>query len=142
MRHGNVSVLMVEDNDFDAKRVVRGLKKIGDERPVSRARDGVEALEILRGQSTSHGPVRPFVVMLDLSMPRMGGIEFLDEIRNDESLKDTPVFVVTSSDFHKDVQDAYDRLVCGYFVKPTSADETVAVLKTLANFWDTCLYQD
>ena len=58
------------------------------------------------------------MVMLDLNMPRMGGIEFLDEIRADETLRSTLVFVVTTSDYHADVRSAYSRMVCGYFLKP------------------------
>lgn len=137
-----VGLLLVEDNDFDVKRVMRGLNRLGDVRPVTRARDGVEALEILRRNSGTARPTRPFVVMLDLNMPRMSGIEFLDEIRADEELRETPVFVVTTSDYHVDIDKAYRRLVSGYFVKPDSAEEMVSVLGTLTRYWDTCLYPE
>jgi len=137
-----VNILLVEDNDFDVKRIERGFAKLGRTKRILRARDGVEALRIVRGEDKDNVPEKPFVVMLDLNMPRMGGIEFLDEIRSDTQLRETPVFVVTTSDFHFDVRKAYDRMVCGYFIKPDSAAEMIAILETLDNYWQTCVFSD
>lgn len=137
-----LGILLVEDNDFDVKRVVRGFDKLGRKGNITRARDGVEALNIIRGECGCTKPSKPFVVMLDLNMPRMGGIEFLDEIRADETLRSTLVFVVTTSDYHADVRSAYSRMVCGYFLKPDTADEMVAVLSTLVRYWDSCVFSE
>ncbi len=140
MRRTDVAVLLVDDNDFDVKRVLRGFEKLGDTRAVKRARDGIEALEILRGEADSEKSTGPMVVMLDLNMPRMGGLEFLDEVRNDEQLCSTPVFVVTTSDFHQDIKAAHSRMISGYFVKPDTSDEMINVLKILSEYWDTAIY--
>lgn len=135
-----VSVLLVEDNDFDVMRVTRAFKTLGDHRSVIRARDGLEALEIIKGDAAVGVVRRPFVVVLDLNMPRMGGLELLDEIRRDEKHRNTPVFVVTTSDYHADVAAAYDRMVNGYFVKPRTAREMTDILKLLSEYWDKCAY--
>ena len=142
MGETKVSVLLVEDNDFDVKRVLRGFAKLGDSRPIIRARDGLEALSIIRGEADTESLSKPFVVMLDLNMPRMGGLEFLDEIRTDEALRKTPVCIVTTSEFHLDIGKAYDRMVSGFFVKPDTADEMINVLKTLSQYWDACVFAD
>ncbi|MBD3676773.1 MAG: response regulator [Rhodobacteraceae bacterium] len=142
MTERDLNILVVEDNDFDVKRITRGFGKLGYDRPVIRARDGLDALEILRGEGARAKLSSPVVVLLDLNMPRLGGIEFLDELRADPTLCNTPVFVITTSDYHKDVRQAHERQVNGYFVKPTSSDEMVHVLRTLSDFWESCVYPE
>jgi len=134
------AVVVVEDNDFDVKRIERGFQKLGQNRPIYRARDGVEALALLRGETEQAPPTQPLVILLDLNMPRMGGIEFLDELRQDENLRRLPVFVVTTSEFERDIELAHDRNVCGYIAKPRSSEEMAAILKTLSDFWQACQF--
>lgn len=132
------AVVVVEDNDFDVKRIERGFKKLGQDPTIYRARDGVEALALLRGETQQVPPTPPLVILLDLNMPRMGGIEFLDELRGDRNLRKLPVFVVTTSEFERDIELAHERNVCGYIAKPRSSEEMADILKTLSDFWQTC----
>ena len=136
------NIVLVEDNDFDVKRVERGFARLGQDRRILRARDGVEALRIVRGEDEENLPQKPFVVMLDLNMPRMGGLEFLDEIRSDSQLRETPVFVVTTSDFHRDIRNAHARMISGYIIKPDTAAEMITVLQALDSFWTKCVFPE
>lgn len=140
MEQATVSVLLVEDNDLDVRRVERGFQKLNDGRAVVRARDGVEAIQILHGETDTNPPKPPFVVMLDLNLPRMGGLEFLARLREDNALRTTPVFVLTTSNYHVDINKAHEKMISGYLLKPDSAEEMVSVLKTLSNLWDSCIY--
>lgn len=95
----------------------RAMSKLGIDNPVRVARDGIEALEILRGEN-GHEPIAsPFVILLDINMPRMNGHEFLDVVRNDLELRPVVVFMLTTSDAPGDVMRAYGRNVAGYIVK-------------------------
>ena len=140
MNSPEVSVLLVEDNDFDVMRVTRAFKKLDDGRPVIRARDGVDALNILSGEGGSASLQHPFVIILDLNMPRMGGLEFLNKLRSDTAHRSAPVFVVTTSDYHADVKAAHSHLINGYFVKPKTAGEMTEILGLLSRYWDLCQY--
>lgn len=112
---GQPSLLLVEDDEVDVMAVRRALARHGGDLALTRARNGVEALEVLR--RTGPGTVRPCLVLLDLHMPQMGGLEFLDALRGDPELRRTPVFMLTSSDEVDDRRAAYDRGVAGYIVK-------------------------
>ncbi len=132
------NVLLVEDNEYDVKRVERGFKKLSDPRQIVRAHDGVEAMQILRGEGEVVAPQPPFVILLDLNMPRMGGIELLDHMHDANMLGCQQIFVVTTSDFHSDIENAYARGIAGYFVKPETAEEMVTILDKASQFWDLC----
>ena len=112
-----VRFLIVDDDEVSILSIQRTIKKLNLMNPVSVAHDGVEALEILRGACEEDGSLPPFIVTLDLSMPRMTGFEFLDVMRNDPVLKRAIVFVLTHSDAQDDVNTAYDNHVAGYIVK-------------------------
>lgn len=113
----DVHVLLVEDDSIDIESLHRTMRKQRMKNPVVVAHDGIEALEILRGENGRDRLPSPHVVLLDLNMPRMGGLEFLDELRADPSLKGTVVFVMSSSDDDGDVYRAYENHVAGYIVK-------------------------
>ncbi|MFT4572262.1 MAG: CheY-like chemotaxis protein [Hyphomicrobiaceae bacterium] len=125
MSKNKVTFLLVEDDDVDVMILKRSFKRAGIPSPIVVARDGVEALEILRGQN-GQGPLpKPHIVLLDLNMPRMNGIEFLDSIRNDAELAPTVVFVLTTSSDEHDKRKAYERNIAGYLVKkPKGSDLT------------------
>lgn len=117
-----LKVLLVEDDDVDAERVERAFRKLDLALPIRRARDGVEALEILRGETL---PLfdRPYVIILDLKLPRMGGLQFLGCLREDPALRDAVVFVLTTSQNEADRFKAYQCNVAGYIVKsPVNGD--------------------
>ncbi len=132
-------LLVVEDNDFDVRRIERSLQKLGRPPGFRRARDGIEALDMLRRAAPSDA-MAPVVVLLDLNMPRLGGIGFLDELRADPRLQATPVFVLTTSDYEKDVAAAHARMICGYLTKPRTSEEMVRLLQVITDFCDCCLY--
>lgn len=128
-----VTLLLVEDNDVDIEAVRRGLSSHRIANPLRVARDGVEALELLR--SVDDPFPSPFLVLLDLNMPRMNGIEFLAEIRRDPRLRGTVVFVLTTSNAEEDKVEAYDLNVAGYILKSEVGDGFVKLVAMLDRYW-------
>ena len=113
----HIHVLVVDDDDIDAKAVQRALRKHGMENPVVVASDGEEALKILRGDGERDRLRQPYLVLLDLNMPRLNGHEVLAAIREDPALRESIVFVLTTSADERDRQAAYERNVAGYLQK-------------------------
>jgi len=138
MKPSKPAILLVEDNDLDAEKVVRAFARLGVVRPVTRARNGIEALDALRAASSDGVPPVSQVVLLDLNMPRMNGLEFLEELRADPSLQGTPVFVLTTSGRESDVAAAYRYHVAGYMLKPQTMNEMLDTLRAASEFWDVC----
>ncbi|MEM7543746.1 MAG: response regulator [Pseudomonadota bacterium] len=130
-----VTILLVEDNDIDAEAVRRAFKKNNVENPVVRATDGVKALAILRGENQRESVPRPYLILLDLNMPRMNGIEFLEELRNDQNLADSIVFVLTTSDLEQDKLAAYSNQVAGYLVKSHIGEGFISMVEMLDAYW-------
>ena len=106
--------------------------------PLLVANNGIEALEILR--STDNELYKPKIILLDLNMPRMGGIEFLKEMRQDPALSKLSVFVMTTSNEDGDKIDAYNLNVAGYILKPLSMDRFISAVSTLKSYWTLCEY--
>lgn len=129
-----ITVLLVEDDDVDAERVERAFRKAGISHPIRRARDGIEALEILRGEA-DEPLVRPYIILLDLKMPRMGGLQFLGCLREDPTMADSVVFVLTTSRNESDRCRAYLRNVAGYIVKSRTSGDFVDVANMLDWYW-------
>lgn len=129
------SILLVEDDEVDVMNVRRAFKKNNITNPLLVAGNGLEALEILRGPRSPEAPHLPSLVLLDLRMPKMSGIEFLREIRADPLLKKLIVVVLTTSDDEKDVCSAYDLNVAGYIVKPVTFDKFMQAVTTLNLYW-------
>ena len=129
-----VQILLVDDNDVDVEGVLRAFTQKRIANPVTVARDGVEALHVLRGIGQPPLP-RPFLVLLDLAMPRMNGIEFLDVIRQDAELKDAIVFVLTTSASDQDKVASYNHNVAGYIVKKEVGDGFVRLISLLDHYW-------
>lgn len=127
----DITLLLVEDDDIDAMTVQRSFVKQRIANPIVRAYDGVEALEMLRAKTVS----RPLIVLLDLQMPRMGGIEFLQELREDEALKDLVVFVLTTSKSEEDLVRSYRQQIAGYFIKGEVGESFLDVVNVLDNYW-------
>ena len=112
-----IKFLLVEDNDLDAEKIYRSMRKLALDNPVIRARDGIEALDILRGHNGKVKLTQPYIILLDLNMPRMDGIEFLKHLRGDSQLKNAYVYVLTTSDRPRDMATAHQYQVAGYIVK-------------------------
>ncbi len=128
-----ITVLLVEDDDIDAEGMERAFKKLKISNPLVRARDGQEALDLLRANDNEL--VGKVVVLLDLNMPRMNGLEFLEIVRSDQALTKLPVFVITSSENQFDIDSAYKSHVSGYIVKPIDRGQLSSLLEKLDAYW-------
>jgi two-component system response regulator len=131
-------ILLVEDRDDDAELTARAFKKARILNPIVRARDGVEALDYLLGRGAHAGRNVgnvPAVVLLDLNLPRVGGIEVLNAVRADERIKHLPVVVLTSSNEDKDRLAAYQRYANSFVRKPIDYDQFVAAVEELGLYW-------
>ncbi|MFT6597900.1 response regulator [Cycloclasticus pugetii] len=127
----DVTLLLVEDDDIDAMTIERGFLKQRIANPIVRAYDGIEALELLRSNKVS----RPLIILLDLQMPRMGGIEFLKQLRADETLSDLVVFVLTTSKSEEDMLSSYKQHIAGYFIKDDSGEKFLDIVNVLDSYW-------
>lgn len=125
----SLHILLVEDDEIDAEIVQRALQAQGMKYPLWIACDGIEALQILRGEGGRQQIPRPYLILLDLNLPRMNGIEFLQVLRQDSALQDSTVLVLTTSERKQDKTAAYNAQVAGYFVKSDITEELVGVIK-------------
>ncbi|RRS08369.1 response regulator [Pseudoalteromonas sp. J010] len=131
MQNNDITVLVVEDDDVDYMTVKRSFAKRKIMNPMVRAIDGVEALELLRGGQVDY----PFIILLDLKMPRMGGLEFLEKLRADSQLQETVVFVLTTSKDEDDIHHSYANNVAGYFLKEQASDSMSSLVDMLDGYW-------
>lgn len=127
-----VHFLVVDDDEICIMAVKRAMKKLGIVNPVSTADNGIQALEILRDSVDQSLPLPRYVLLLDLSMPKMGGLEFLDELRADPVLNKLVVFVLTTSDSPRDIAAAYEKNIAGYIVKE-DLHETLSMMLSMLN---------
>jgi CheY-like chemotaxis protein len=112
-----IDILLVEDDKIDVEMVKRIFKKQGMINPLHHALCGIDALEMLRGQNGKQKIPQPCVMLVDINMPQMNGLEFLKEVRNDKDLRRNIAFILTTSSRASDVTDAYELNVAGYFLK-------------------------
>jgi CheY-like chemotaxis protein len=127
-----VNIMLVEDDDVDVMNVSRAFEKANITDPVVRAGDGVEALELLRNGST---PFERLLILLDLNLPRMNGLELLHELRSDPLLRRIPVVVLTTSNDERDKVQAFEMNVAGYLLKPTTFTDFVELMGALNGYW-------
>ncbi len=131
-----VNILLVEDDEVDVMNVKRAFKKNNIANPLYVAGNGLEALALLRGNGApSIIPKDRRLILLDLNMPKMGGIEFLRELRADPELRPTPVVVLTTSNEDKDRIEAYNLNVAGYILKPVTLANFIETMATLNKYW-------
>lgn len=136
MEEKMTNLLLVDDDEVDVMTVRRAFKKNNITNPFFVATNGLEALAMLRGEGDSPPiPSQRRLILLDLNMPRMGGIEFLRELRADPELKKIPVIVLTTSNEDKDKVEAYQLNVAGYIVKPVTFTNFVEAVATLNKYW-------
>ncbi len=135
-----MNILLVEDDEVDIMNVRRAFKKGGIKSPLFVASNGLEALDMLTGQSGNPPVVPPGrrLILLDLNMPKMGGIEFLRVLRANAELKAIPVVVLTTSGEDRDRLQAYDFNVAGYLLKPVTFEPFVQTMATLNTYWSLC----
>lgn len=131
-----INILLVEDDEVDVMNVQRAFKKNNITNPLFLASNGLEALSILRGSDkTINIPQARRIILLDLNMPKMNGIEFLRELRTDEQLQSIPVIVLTTSNEDKDKVEAYKLNVAGYILKPVTFSNFVETVATMNKYW-------
>ena len=137
VEHRPLHILLVEDDELDVMNVQRAFKKNNISNPLFVAGNGVEALEMLRGRNGDEPAIPPVrrIILLDLNMPKMGGIEFLRELRADPKLAPTTVIVLTTSDEERDKVEAYKLNVAGYIVKPVTLAAFIEIMATLNKYW-------
>jgi two-component system response regulator len=133
-----VEILLVEDTDEDAELTARALRKHKLTNHMHRVTDGAEAIDFLFGTGAYAGRSRstpPRVILLDLKLPKVDGMEVLRRIKADASLKTTPVVVLTSSKEDRDLDEAYLLGVNSYIVKPVGFEKFVQAVEQLGLYW-------
>ncbi|MBF2084998.1 response regulator [Thermoleptolyngbya sp. C42_A2020_037] len=135
-----INILLVEDDEADVMNVRRAFKKNNITNPLYVATNGIEALSMLRSEGGNPAIVPPTrrLILLDLNMPKMSGIEFLHELRTDPELRKTPVIVLTTSNQDKDRVEAYNLNVAGYILKPVTFTNFAETMATLNRYWMLC----
>lgn len=131
MKTQSIQVLLVEDNEVDVEAVQRAFRQSGLTNPITVACDGRAALAALRTGQVR----RPHIILLDLNLPRMSGLEFLHELRLDPELGGTVVFVLTTSKRNEDLVAAYRHHVAGYMVKGEMGDGFSKLVDMLNSYW-------
>ena len=128
---GKKPILLVEDDHVDGMTVQRALKDLHITNRLDMAYNGEEALEILRDDKRE----RPCIILLDLNMPKMNGIEFLKVVKNDDAVKKIPVVVLTTSTEEQDKVESYNHGIAGYMIKPVDYKQFVETMKTIHMYW-------
>ncbi|MGI8510039.1 MAG: response regulator [Gemmatimonadaceae bacterium] len=127
-----LNLVLIEDDEVDVMNVRRALDRAHVTNSLFVANNGLEGLELLRSDRV---PRERRLVLLDLNMPKMNGIEFLRALRDDPELRGTPVVVLTTSDDERDKVHAYDLNVAGYLLKPVTFTNFVETMSTLNKYW-------
>ncbi len=130
-----VTILLVDDDTIDRRAVKRSFRDLKILNPVVEAANGIEALDYLRGQNGRDRLPHPVLVLLDLNMPRMGGIEFLEELRAEPTLQQTLVFVMTTSAAADDRTLAYKKNIAGYVLKHRPGLSFLESISMLEHYW-------
>ena len=136
-QYQHVEILLVEDSAADAEMTLRTLKRRSIANAIAWGRDGVEALEFLRceGAWATRRPVQPRLVLLDLKMPRMDGLEVLRELKSDARTRHVPVVLMTSSREEGDLVASYSLGVNSYIVKPVDFDQFAETVAQVGMYW-------
>ncbi len=131
MNNEQKTILLVEDDMVDIMTVKRAFKELKILNPLAITKNGEEALDFLNNKSN---PI-PGIILLDLNMPKMNGIEFLNVIKNDQVFKRIPVVVLTTSKEEQDKVESFSQGVAGYMIKPVDYLQFVEVIKTIDLYW-------
>jgi len=131
----DVNILLVEDDDIDVMVIKRAFSKLNINNKLHIAHDGLEALSILRGNVNKAALKAPYMILLDLNMPRMNGFEFLKELRSDPKLNKSIVFVLTTSSSEDDIHKSYSQYIAGYIVKKNFEGSFLKAIEMLKSYW-------
>lgn len=132
--NGTKPILLVEDDEIDVMTVKRALRDIENQNSLVVTENGEEALEYLMDARNE----KPFIILLDLNMPRMNGIEFLRVAKQTDAIKSIPVIVLTTSREQQDVIESYNLGVGGYMIKPVNYRQFVDAFRTINMYWNLC----
>jgi len=135
MEHPTVHILLVEDDDVDAEIIARAFEKLKLINPITIVEDGIQAFQALRGEEGHARIPRPYMILLDINLPRMNGLEFLHNLRQDEDLKRSIIFVLTTSNNEADKKAAYTDHVAGYILKGTVGESVLNLPQMMKNYW-------
>jgi CheY-like chemotaxis protein len=130
-----IRILLVEDDDGDAKAVLRTFRKARIANPIARALDGIEALEMLKGSGEQPRLEPPYLLLVDLNMPRMDGIQLVTAIREDKDLRETIIFMLTTSNRAEDKRAAYSQNVTGYILKEKAGEDFLRLFSLVDSYW-------
>jgi CheY-like chemotaxis protein len=130
-----IRILLVEDDDGDAKAVERTFLKARIANPILRVRDGVEAMEMLKGTEQQPLLEPPYLLLVDLNMPRMNGIQLVSAIREDPGLHETIIFMLTTSNRAEDKRAAYSLNVTGYILKERAGEDFLKLFNLVDTYW-------
>jgi CheY-like chemotaxis protein len=130
-----IRILLVEDDDGDAKAVERTFLKARIANPIVRALDGIEAMEMLKGSDRQPRLESPYLLLVDLNMPRMNGIQLVTAIREDPDLHDAIIFMLTTSNRAEDKQAAYSLNVTGYILKEKAGEDFLKLFSLVDSYW-------
>lgn len=130
-----VEILLVEDNPGDVLLTQEAIASCKMRNVLRVARDGLEAMAMLRGEGEHAGTPRPDLILLDLNLPRMDGRELLAVIKADERLKRIPVVILTTSKAEEDILKTYDLHANCYITKPVDLDQFAKVVRSIEDFW-------
>lgn len=133
--HSADTILLIEDNPDDEALTLRAISKNAIGNPVVVARDGVEAVDYLFGTGDSANRPLPAIVLLDLKLPRIDGLEVLRRIRADERTALLPVVILTTSSEPRDIEQAYQLGANSYIRKPVDYQQFVQTVAALASYW-------
>lgn len=130
-----IEILLVEDNPGDVRLTLEALKEAKVKNTLRVARDGVEALAVLRQEGQFASACIPDLILLDLNLPKKDGREVLAEIKKDNRLRSIPVVVLTTSDAEQDILRSYDLHANCYVTKPVDLDQFIQVVESIEGFW-------
>lgn len=136
MSRRSLHILLVEDDEIDAEFIVRVFQHASGQPLVTVARNGVEALAVLRGMAGQATPMDPYIILTDINMPQMNGLEFLRELRQDPQLRRSIVFVLTTSALEEDKRAAYEQQVAGYLLKASVTANYAHLLNLIASYYE------
>lgn len=133
-------ILLIENDSVDVMNVQRAFLKNHIANPLVIAGNGIEGLNLLKSDSPNRLPVLPKIILLDINMPKMNGLEFLKELRSDPELKMISVFILTTSNEEKDKMEAFNLNVAGYILKPLNFESFLNAIKVLHSYWSLIEY--
>ncbi|MGB3143665.1 MAG: response regulator [Maribacter sp.] len=126
-----MDILLIEDDQIEVMKLQRTVSKLGLKHNIVEAKNGEDALEILKS-----GQKLPDIILLDLNMPRMNGIEFLAILKNDDQLKYLPTIILTTSENRADLLKCYEAGIAGYVIKPLKYEDYESKMKKVMDYWE------